>query len=97
MKNKKYTEQINIRLTNNQLKSLNSKAEKCGLSNSNYLRKILFEKEPKFLSVEDRKEIDELKKIGLEMNRTLNLYHEKRTEHSPFFMKLRNVVSKFKS
>lgn len=93
----KKTEVIHVRITSIEKQKIKQHASNTGLKLSQFIRKTLLEKEPVFLSEENRKEIYELKKIGLEMNRTLNLYHEKRTEHSPFFMKLRKVISKYKS
>lgn len=89
-----YTSAIIFRVTETEKLKIKRNAQKCGLNISNFIRKKTLESSPIFLSESDRKEILELKKVGLEMNRTLNLYHEKRTEHSPFFKKLRKVISK---
>lgn len=94
---KKYTEQINIRITAEQLKSLKKNAHRCGLSVSKYVRKISTEKDPRFLSKEDRNEIQELKSVGLEIKRTLNLYHKKRSAYAPFLAKLRSTINKVSS
>lgn len=76
---------------------LQENAKKCGLGISKYIRKCTLENNPKFLSENDRKELDELKRHALEIKRTLNLYHEKRTETSPFLQKIRGFVLKNKS
>jgi len=94
MKQQKNNHSIIFRLTQEEKEKLKANAKKCGLSVSKFIRKQSIETSPNFLSQEDRNELQELKKIAIEINRTLNLYHEKRLEHSPFFKRVRKFVSK---
>ena len=94
MKQQNYNQSIIFRLTEEEKEKLKENAKKCGLSVSKFIRKQSIETSPNFLSLEDRNELQELKKIALEINRTLNLYHEKRIEHSPFFKRVRKFISK---
>lgn len=96
MKQKIYTTQLSFKLSPEEKLKLKENAKKCGLGISKYIRKCTIENEPKFLSDEDRKELAELKNQALEIKRTLNLYHEKRAETSPFLQKLRGFVVKLK-
>jgi len=95
MNKSKYNQQVNIRVTGDQLKVLKLQAKLCGLSVSKYIRKISTEKNPRFLSDNDRQEIKELKNVGLEIKRALNLYHEKRSDYVPFLKQFRDTISKF--
>lgn len=96
MKQKIYTTQLSFKLSPEEKIRLKKNAEKCGLGVSKFIRKSTIENDPTFLSDDDRKELAELKALALEIKRTLNLYHEKRTEASPFLKKLRSFVIKIK-
>lgn len=94
MKTQKYSVRLDFRVTPEQKITIEKNAKSSGQTVSKYLRKMVIEKQPTFLSEDDRKELKELKQIGLEIKRTLNLYHEKRLENSSFLSKLRNFVTK---
>ena len=97
MRAKKYTTQINIKVTIEEKEKLKLKAENCGISQSDFIRKMALESNPVFLSQEIRDEVSELKKHALEIKRTLNLYHEKRKEYAPFLQGVRSIIKKVMS
>src|SRR5690554_8225401 len=81
MSNKK-KERVYIRLTTEEKISLIANAERYGTSISDLVRKKLLQPSAIFLEEKERVELKELLKEARDINRTLNLYHEKRQERS---------------
>ena len=85
---------IPIRVSILEKEKIEKNAKKCGLDLSKYIRKQCIENSPVFIPKEVRDEMKELKKIGLEITRTLNLYHKKRKKYSFFHDSLRRINAK---
>jgi uncharacterized protein (DUF1778 family) len=83
---------VYIRLTQDEKSRIEAIAEKYGVSISEFVRKVILQPNAIFLEESDRLELRELLTEARTLNRTLNLYHEKRQEHTPFLARVRKFV-----
>jgi len=95
MKEKK-TCRIYIRVTEDQKKKLQSRADVFNLSLTKFITKTCLEKDPVFLNNEGQKELKQLRLEANQIIRTLNLYHEKKSEHAGYLSRVRNFFKRAK-
>ena len=88
------TETLKFRVTKEEKEIIKRMADETGLNLSNYIRRILLDKRPSFLSKEERDELFVLRDKAIEITRTLNLYHEQRKEHTPFLHGVKKYLKK---
>lgn len=81
---------IILRVSEKEKNHLQETAKKCGVSVSEFIRRSALNKEPNFLSQEEREELDDVKKKLIEVIRIGNLYHDLRKKNL-------NVVAKTKA
>lgn len=94
MKNR--TERMEFRLSTLEKARLVSRAQECNLDLASYIRKCTLEREPQFLNNENKKEIQELKKLALDLIRIGNLYHEQQKLNRPVIDKIKTFLNRFK-
>jgi uncharacterized protein (DUF1778 family) len=94
--NKKKTHRIYFRATEEDKIKLQNRAKYFGVSMSKFIMKICLEKDPILLSDEGRKEIRELRSETNQVIRTLNLYHEKKSENSEYLSRVRKLYKRAK-
>lgn len=90
----KRDKRIYIRLTQDEKSRLETKAKKYGVSISELIRKLILQPNAIFLEAEDRNELKELLAEARAINRTLNLYHEKQQEYTPFLARVRKFAKR---
>jgi uncharacterized protein (DUF1778 family) len=83
--NRKKTERVYIRLSDNDKKMLSKRARIFGLSISQYVHKMALQRDPFLIAEENLKELRDLQLSANEIKRSLNLHHEKKMQHRPFF------------
>jgi hypothetical protein len=93
MENKK--QRIEFRITQEEKKKLIKNSKDCGIHLSEYIREMLFKKDPQFLSIENRNELNELRKEVLILIKIGNLYHEQRTQNQSVVSKAKSFLKRF--
>lgn len=87
---------LHIRVSKTQKEELESRAEKAGLSVSDYVRKVSINRNQKFLTEQDRALFNELR---IELRNTANLRNRNenlRGVLDPIRFKLKTLIRKFK-
>lgn len=87
---------IYIRVTLEQKNKLQERATYFNLSITKFILKMCLEKDPILLNNEGQKELKDLRLESNQIIRSLNLYHEKRAEHSGYLSKVRNFFKRTK-
>lgn len=86
---------LHIRISSEEKIELEKRAEKSGLTISDFVRKVALTTSPKFLTNEDRKMLDELR---VELRNTANLRNQNpvlRPSLDPIRKKLRQLLNHF--
>lgn len=87
--------QLHIRLSKEESLELEKRAQKAGLSKSDYVRKVALKSNQKFLTEADRKLFNELR---IELRNTANLRNQNaalRPVLDPIRKKLKQLIKKF--
>ena len=83
MKEKK-TERVYVRLSEQDKNLLEKRAQKFGISMTDYIKKMALQNDPFLIANENLHELRELRKVGNEIKRTLNLHHDQKMKYKPF-------------
>lgn len=93
MKEKK-TERVYVRLSEQDKNVLEKRAEKFGVSMSDYIKKMALESDPFLIAEENIFEVRELRKEGNEIKRTLNLHHDQKMKYKPFLERMNRLFKR---